>query len=94
MSKKWQKIKACLTASLIPQMASAATVDGFLNSTGRTLSITIGIPVFVIGVIIVGYSLIMGKEDAVKKGAYVLGGGGVILLADPIVKLIRTLAGV
>lgn len=68
-------------------------VSNFLSQSSNWLVSVLGPGVFVIGVIMVGISLAMGNEDAMRRGGYVIGGGALIFLSQALVALMRRLAG-
>jgi len=72
---------------------NSAQIGTTLTSAASWLQATLGPGLFVIGVIMIGFSLAMGNEDALRKGYYVLGGGAVIFLSNPIVALMKSLTG-
>ena len=71
-----------------------AQVGSFLNSTANWMVTVLGPGIFIIGVIMVGISLAMGDQDAMRRGGYVIGGGALIFLSQSVVALLRKLAGV
>ena len=72
---------------------SDAQVGSFLSSSANWLVTVLGPGVFIIGVIMVGISLAMGDQDAMRRGGYVIGGGALIFLSQSVVALLRKLAG-
>ena len=68
-------------------------VGTFLTSSANWLVTVLGPGLFLIGVIMVGINLALGNEDAMRKGFYVIGGGALIFLANPIVALLKSLSG-
>ena len=70
-----------------------AALGGFLTSSANWLVTVLGPGVFVIGVIMVGISLAMGDQDALRRGGYVIGGGAMIFLSQAFVSLLKRLAG-
>lgn len=68
-------------------------VGSFLDSSANWLVTILGPGIFVIGVIIVGISLAMGDQDAMRKGGYVIGGGTLIFLSQAVVALLKRLTG-
>ena len=70
-----------------------AQVGTFLSSSANWLVTVLGPGLFLIGVIMVGINLALGNEDAMRKGFYVIGGGALIFLANPIVSLLKSLSG-
>lgn len=70
-----------------------AQVGSFLSSSANWLVTVLGPGVFIIGVIMVGISLAMGDQDAMRRGGYVIGGGALIFLSQSVVALLRRLAG-
>ncbi|MDE2141463.1 MAG: TrbC/VirB2 family protein [Elusimicrobia bacterium] len=71
-----------------------AQVGSFLTSTANWMVTVLGPGIFIIGVIMVGISLAMGDQDAMRRGGYVIGGGALIFLSQSVVALLRKLAGV
>lgn len=71
-----------------------AQVGTFLTSTANWMVTVLGPGIFIIGVIMVGISLAMGDQDAMRRGGYVIGGGALIFLSQSVVALLRKLAGV
>ncbi len=74
-------------------MGNQAQVGTFLTSASNWLVTILGPGVFMIGVIMVGISLAMGDQDAMRRGFYVIGGGALIFLSSSVVSLIQSLAG-
>ena len=72
---------------------SDSQVTSFLSSSVNWLITVLGPGVFIIGVIMVGISLAMGDQDAMRRGGYVIGGGALIFLSQSVVALLRRLAG-
>ncbi|MFA6093845.1 MAG: TrbC/VirB2 family protein [Elusimicrobiota bacterium] len=68
-------------------------LGSFLQSSANWLVTVLGPGVFVIGVIMVGISLAMGDQDALRRGGYVIGGGALIFLSQSFVALFKRLAG-
>lgn len=71
----------------------AGQLNNFLTGSTTWLVTVLGPGVFVIGVIMVGISLAIGDQDAMRRGGYVIGGGALIFLAQAVLALIRQLAG-
>lgn len=89
---------ALLTVGLASQAfaqfgGNEGQVSNFLSQSSNWLVSVLGPGVFVIGVIMVGISLAMGNEDAMRRGGYVIGGGALIFLSQALVALMRRLAG-
>lgn len=72
---------------------NSAQVGSFLGSSANWLVTVLGPGLFLIGVIMVGISLAMGDQDAMRRGAYVIGGGVLIFLSSSVVALLKSLAG-
>ena len=72
---------------------SDTQVGSFLSSSTTWLITVLGPGVFIIGVIMVGISLAMGDQDAMRRGGYVIGGGALIFLSQSVVALLKKLAG-
>lgn len=68
-------------------------LSSFLDQSTNWLVTILGPGVFVIGIIMVGLSLAMGDQDAMRKGGYVVGGGALIFLSEAVVALLKRLAG-
>lgn len=68
-------------------------VGSFLDQSANWLVTILGPGIFVIGVIMVGISLAMGDQDAMRKGGYVVGGGALIFLSQSVVAILKRLAG-
>ena len=82
-----------LTTPSFAQYGNSAQITSFMSSSISWLSTVLGPFVFILGIIIVGCSLAVGNEDAVRKGAYVVGGGALIFLSQSVVALLRSMAG-
>ena len=72
---------------------NSAQVGSFLGSTASWLVVTLGPGLFTIGVIMVGISLAMGDQDAMRRGGYVIGGGALIFLSSSVVSLLKSWTG-
>ncbi|MDE2292331.1 MAG: TrbC/VirB2 family protein [Elusimicrobia bacterium] len=72
---------------------NSGQVGSFLSSTAGWLVSVLGPGLFLIGVIMVGISLAMGDQDAMRRGAYVIGGGTLIFLSSSVVALLKSLSG-
>lgn len=72
---------------------NSAQVGSFLGSTAGWLVSVLGPGLFLIGVIMVGISLAMGDQDAMRRGGYVIGGGSLIFLSNSVVALLKSLSG-
>jgi len=82
------------TAPVFAQVSgNTAQVGTFLSSTSSWLVATLGPGIFLIGVIMVGISLAMGDQDAMRRGAYVIGGGALIFLSSSVVALLKSWTG-
>ena len=68
-------------------------VGSFLDQSANWMVTILGPGIFVIGMIMVGISLAMGDQDAMRKGGYVVGGGTLIFLSQAVVALLKRLAG-
>jgi type IV secretory pathway VirB2 component (pilin) len=68
-------------------------LSSFLDQSVNWLVTILGPGIFVIGLIMVGLSLAMGDQDAMRKGGYVVGGGALIFLSQALVALLKRLAG-
>ena len=68
-------------------------VGTFLDQSANWMVTILGPGIFVIGMIMVGISLAMGDQDAMRKGGYVVGGGTLIFLSQAVVALLKRLAG-
>ena len=83
-----------LAAPVFAQYGGSDTqVGSFLSSSTTWLITVLGPGVFIIGVIMVGISLAMGDQDAMRRGGYVIGGGALIFLSQSVVALLKKLAG-
>jgi type IV secretory pathway VirB2 component (pilin) len=83
-----------MTASAFAQYGgNEGQVGNFLNQSANWLVTVLGPGIFIIGVIMVGLSLAMGDQDAMRKGGFVIGGGALIFLSQSVVALLRRLAG-
>ena len=95
---KYRLVTAGLTLMLAaPSFAqvsgNSSQVGTFLSSSANWLVTILGPGLFLIGVIMVGINMALGNEDAMRKGFYVIGGGALIFLANPIVALLKSLSG-
>lgn len=72
---------------------NSAQVGSFLGSTATWLVSTLGPGLFLIGVIMVGISLAIGDQDAMRRGGYVIGGGALIFLSNSVVALLKSFSG-
>lgn len=72
---------------------NSSQVGSFLSSSANWLVTVLGPGLFLIGVVMVGINMALGNEDAMRKGFYVIGGGALIFLANPIVALLKSLSG-
>ena len=72
---------------------NSAQVGSFLSSTASWLVSVLGPGIFLIGVIMVGVSLAIGDQDAMRRGAYVIGGGALIFLSNSVVALLKSFSG-
>ena len=68
-------------------------LNTFLTGSTNWLVTVLGPGIFVIGVIMVGISLAVGDQDAMRRGGYVIGGGALIFLAQAVLALVKQLAG-
>ena len=68
-------------------------LTSFLDQSANWLVTILGPGIFVIGVIMVGISLSIGDQDAMRRGGYVIGGGALIFLSQGVVALLKRLAG-
>ena len=83
-----------MTAPAFAQVnGNSAQVGSFLSSTASWLVTVLGPGLFLIGVIMVGISLAMGDQDAMRRGGYVIGGGTLIFLSNSVVALLKSLSG-
>lgn len=71
---------------------SEGQLTSFLAQGANWLVTVLGPGIFIIGLIMVGVSLALGNQDAMRRGGYVIGGGALIFLAQPLVALLRRLA--
>jgi len=100
---KMKKMQGQLAAAGLALMTAApafAQMSGSTSQVGTTLNTvacwlvqTLGPGLFLIGVIMVGVSLAMGNEDALRKGYYVIGGGTLIFLSTSVVALLKSWTG-
>jgi type IV secretory pathway VirB2 component (pilin) len=100
---KKKKLQGWLLAAGFALMTSApafAQVSGNSAQVGSTLTTaagwlvsTLGPGLFLIGMVLVGISLAMGNEDALRKGYYVVGGGALIFLSSSVVALLKSWTG-
>jgi len=72
---------------------SQADIQNFAERAITFLVTVIGGAVFVGGIIYTGILLAMHKEDAFKKGGYVIGGGALMLLARVLWNVLKGLTG-
>ncbi|MDE2039577.1 MAG: TrbC/VirB2 family protein [Elusimicrobia bacterium] len=100
MKKKTQNQLAAAAMMMLLAAPSFAQVTGnssqvgtFLSSSANWLVTILGPGLFLIGVIMVGINMALGNEDAMRKGFFVIGGGALIFLANPIVALLKSLSG-
>ena len=68
-------------------------LGSFLDQSANWLVTILGPGIFVIGIIMVGISLSIGDQDAMRRGGYVVGGGTLIFLSQAVVALLKRLAG-
>lgn len=71
---------------------SEGQLTSFLSQSANWLVMVLGPGVFVIGVIMVGLSMALGNQDAMRKGGFVVGGGALIFLSQAFVALLKRLA--
>ena len=71
---------------------SEGQLSSFLAQSANWLVTVLGPGVFVLGLIMVGVSMSMGNEDAMRRGGFVIGGGVLIFLSQAFVSLLRRLA--
>ena len=71
---------------------SEGQLTSFLAQSTNWLVTRLGPGVFVIGLIMVGVSMSMGNQDAMRRGGYVIGGGVLIFLSQAFVSLLQRLA--
>ena len=100
---KMKKMQGVLMAAGFALMTTApafAQVSGNSAQVGSTLTTaagwlvsTLGPGLFLIGMVLVGISLAMGNEDALRKGYYVVGGGALIFLSSSVVALLKSWTG-
>ena len=100
---KMKKMAGVLMAAGIALMTTApafAQTTGNSAQVGTTLTTaagwlvsTLGPGLFLIGMVLVGISLAMGNEDALRKGYYVVGGGALIFLSSSVVALLKSWTG-
>lgn len=98
MKKKGMFVLSLMHLAAIKAWAALGTgsqsdIEGFADRAITFLVTVIGGAVFVGGIIFTGILLAMHKEDALKKGGYVIGGGALILLARVLWNVLRGLAG-
>ena len=72
---------------------NSAQVGSFLSSAANWLVTILGPGIFLIGMIMVGVSLALGDQDAMRRGCYVIGGGALIFLSSSVVALLKSLTG-
>ena len=80
-------------ASQVHAYGNEAALGSFLDQSANWLVTVLGPGIFVIGVIMVGISLSIGDQDAMRRGGYVMGGGTLIFLSQAVVALLKRLAG-
>jgi type IV secretory pathway VirB2 component (pilin) len=84
-----------LTSQAFAQSSGDATkIASFFSSAVSWLVTVMGPTVFVLGIVIVAFSMATGNEDSVRKGGYVVAGGALIFLSQSVVALLKQLAGV
>ncbi len=88
---------ACLTLLWAAQAhaqfgGNEGQLSSFLTQTANWLVTILGPGVFVIGLIMVGVSMAIGNQDAMRRGGCVIGGGVLIFLSQAFVSLLRRLA--
>lgn len=98
MGKKWGLMLAAFAVAALTAPAWAAygnegALGSFLDQSANWLVTVLGPGIFVIGVIMVGISLSIGDQDAMRKGGYVIGGGALIFLSQAVVALLKRMAG-
>jgi len=72
--------------------ASEGQLSSFLAQSANWLITVLGPGVFVIGLVMVGVSMAIGNQDAMRRGGFVIGGGVLIFLSQAFVSLLRRLA--
>lgn len=72
---------------------NSAQLQTFLTSTASWLVTVLGPGLFLVGVIMVGISLAMGDQDAMRRGGYVIAGGALIFLSSSVVALLKSWSG-
>lgn len=77
-------------ALILPTLARAQEAESILQNGTDYLIGILGPGVFLLGVIIAGFSLAMGNRDGVIKGIYAIVGGVCILGANAIVETIKS----
>lgn len=95
--QKWMLAAGLALMTTAPAFAqlsgNSSQVGTTLNTAAGWLVSTLGPGLFLIGMIVVGISLAMGNEDALRKGYYVVGGGALIFLSSSVVALLRSWTG-
>lgn len=84
---------AAMTAPAWAAYGNEGALGSFLDQSANWLVTVLGPGIFVIGVIMVGISLSIGDQDAMRKGGYVIGGGALIFLSQAVVALLKRMAG-
>ena len=80
-------------ASQAHAYGNEGALGSFLDQSANWLVTILGPGIFVIGIIMVGISLSIGDQDAMRRGGYVVGGGTLIFLSQAVVALLKRLAG-
>ncbi|MDE1976435.1 MAG: TrbC/VirB2 family protein [Elusimicrobia bacterium] len=86
-------IMMCAAPAFAQYSGNTGQVGSFLSSAANWLVNILGPGVFVIGVIMVGLSLAMGDQDAMRRGCYVIGGGALIFLSSSVLAILQSLTG-
>jgi type IV secretory pathway VirB2 component (pilin) len=84
---------AAMTSPAWAAYGNEGALGSFLDQSANWLVTVLGPGIFVIGVIMVGISLSIGDQDAMRKGGYVIGGGALIFLSQAVVALLKRMAG-
>ena len=84
---------AALSAPAWAGYGNEGQLGSFLDQSANWLVTILGPGIFVLGIIMVGISLAIGDQDAMRKGGYVVGGGALIFLSQAVVALLKRLAG-
>lgn len=84
---------AAMAAPAWAAYGNEGALGSFLDQSATWLVTVLGPGIFVIGVIMVGISLAIGDQDAMRKGGYVVGGGALIFLSQSVVALLKRMAG-